>query len=279
MSQSFDPQKIEAIFGLVSKTKENVRDGALNAAMSNLAQALEYYIQTPMLRKEREILEVDFYDLIIKISEHPKFAGIYGPVSFRAGEHKMNLDFLRQLVNVGADNIRELIEQGLELLENESYKGAWKVFVEVMNNPDADVQDFLKIGDAYLKKKMWTEAQEVFQRAMEKDPDSLHILNRMAISLRKNGKFEEALSIYRKALMLSPRDEGLYYNVARLFLDMGKPKSAGQALRKSLAINPKFEPAAKLMTGVMEGLASPREKLEPQDPPAAKEPELPAENT
>lgn len=252
MSKSFDPKRIEAIFTLVSSTKDNVHLGALNASMANLVKALQFYVSTPMLKKEREILEEDFYDLLEKISNHPKFANTYGPVSFRKGEHAENIDFMKQLIQFGAENIQERIEQGIELLDAQRLEETREIFREVMDNPDADLNHFMAMGDAYLKNKLWKDAQEVFSRALEKDPESLHLMNRMAISLRKNQEFEPALEIYRKAIRLSPRDEGLYYNVARLFLDMKKQKSGMQALQKALAINPKFAPAKKLLTEMRE---------------------------
>jgi tetratricopeptide (TPR) repeat protein len=256
VKKSFDPDRINQIFNLVASTKDHVREGALMGAMAKLAKALQYYIGTPMLKKEKEVLETEFYDLLLKISGHQSFASTFGPVSFRPGEHKENLDFLNQLIKFAADDIQDKIKQGLEMLEAGQTSEAWDLFHEVMENPDVEIKDFLTIGDAYLKKQMWEEAQEVFSRAMERDPDSLHLMNRMAISLRKDGKFKEALEIYRKAILLSPRDEGLYYNIARLFLDMGKHNSAGQALRKSLAINSGFEPAAKLLASITEKMAA-----------------------
>ena len=258
MNKSFDPEKIEAIFRLVSNVRENIRDGALNVSMANLVKALQLYLSTPLLKKEKEILEIDFYDLQIKISQHPKFGATYGPVSFRQGEHEENIEFMLQLIKFGAENIQEQLEQGLELLNGGRYDEAWKIFVEVMGNPDAELEHFIAIGDAYLKNKRWPEAQEVFARAMERDPESLHLLNRMAISYRKDEKYEEALSTYRKAVKLSPLDEGLYYNVARLFLDMGRRKNAVQALRKALSINPKFQRAAKMLTEVQHTSSEPK---------------------
>ncbi|MEW6262870.1 MAG: tetratricopeptide repeat protein [Thermodesulfobacteriota bacterium] len=262
MDKTFDPTKIEAIFTLVSSVKNNLLGAALNAAMANLVKALEFYLVTPMLKKEREVLEFEFHDLLIKISKHPKFAGTYGPVSFRKGEHKMNVDFMKQLIKFAAENLEEKIKQGLELLEASRLDEAHALFLEVLNDPDAELQYFMTVGDAYLQKQRWKEAQEIFALAVAKDPESINVMNRLAISLRKDKKYNEAMEIYRKAIMLSPRDEGLYYNLARLFLDMGNPQSAGQALRKSLAINPKFAPAAKLMVGVQETLAglSPKAK-------------------
>lgn len=250
MQKEFDPKKIEAVFQLVSVVKENILAGALNAAMANLVKSLQIYLQTPMLKKEKEVLEKDFFELQIKIAGHPKFTSTYGPVSFRQGEHEMNVDFMLQLIKFGAENIQEQIEQGLELLAAERSKEAWNIMLDIMNNPDAELQHFITIGDAYLKKQMWPEAQEVFARAMARDPESINLLNRMAIAYRKDHKYDEALSTYRKAVMLSPLDEGLYYNVARLFLDMGNVKSGLQALRKALSINPKFERAAKLLVEV-----------------------------
>lgn len=262
VKKSFDPERINKIFSLVASTKDHVREGALMGAMAKLAKALQYYIGTPMLKKEKDVLETEFYDLLLKISSNPSFASTFGPVSFRPGEHKENLDFLNQLIKFAADDINDKIKQGLEMLEAGQKDEAWTLFHEVMENPDVEIKDFLTIGDAYLKKQMWVEAQEVFARAMEKDPDSLHLMNRLAISLRKDGKFKEALEIYRKAILLSPRDEGLYYNVARLFMDMGKPKSAGQALRKSLAINAGFEPAAKLLAALTMKMSTPPNNAE-----------------
>jgi tetratricopeptide (TPR) repeat protein len=250
MEKSFDPKKIEMIFNLVSKVKENILNNALNAAMANLVKATEYYLKTPVLKKEREVLEADFFSLLQKISQHPKFAQTYGPVSFRQGEHEMNIDFMKQLIKFGAENIQQQIEQGMELLDAERLEEADKILFGVLCMPDVELEHFLIIGDAYLNRKYWDRAQKVFGLALERDPESINILNRMAISYRKDKKYKESLSLYGKAVRLSPFDEGLYYNVARLFLDMGNNKSAIQALRKALSINPKFERAAKLLVGI-----------------------------
>lgn len=256
MTQSFDPKKIEAVFTLTAAAKENVRLGAINAAMANLVKALEFYITSPMLKKEKDLLEQEFFDTISKLAKHPKFTGAFGPVSFRRGEHKENIDFLKQLIKFAADTVQQKIEQGIELMIANRFAEAHALFWEVLDDPDAEMQHFLTIGDAFLERKRWPEAQEVFTRALARDPNSVHVINRMAISFRKDKKFSEALNLYRKALLLSPQDEGIYYNVARLFLDMGNPKNAGQALRKALSINPKFAPAAKLLVGVQEALAA-----------------------
>ena len=176
---------------------------------------------------------------------------------FDGGEHKENLDFMQQLIQFGAENLQEKIEQGLELLRAERVTEAKALFDEVLENPDADMNHFMAIGDGYLKKTMWVEAQGVFSLALERYPESLHLMNRMAISLRKGEKFKEALLIYKKALLLSPRDEGLYYNLARLFMDMSEQSRALQCLRKSLAIKPGFGPSAKLLQTIQGKTAVP----------------------
>lgn len=254
MEKSFDPERINSIFALVSSAKNDLRIDVLNAAMANLVKALQIYISTPMLKKEKEILEDDFYNLELKIAKHPKFAETYGPVSFTRGEHKMAIEFMAQLIQVGAEGIKEKIEQGQELLEAERKTEAGQIFREVIENPAADFEDFIVIGDSYLKKNLWNEAQGVFSRAIKRYPESINLLNRLAISLRKDKKHAQSLAIYRKAILLSPHDEGLYFNVARLFLEWGKPDSAGQALRKALSINPKFEAGAKLLDQVQESM-------------------------
>ena len=264
MKEQFDPKKIETIFRLVSEVKVNILAGALNAAMANLVKATKLYITCPILKREREVLEEDFYNLLTKISKHPKFADTYGPVSFRQGEHKMNVEFMEQLIMFGAENIKDKIEQGIELLEAERFEGARAIFQEVLDNPDASLDDLVIIGDAYLKKQRWKEAQEIFSQAMARFPESIHLLNRMAISYRKDSKFEEALDAYRQAVKLSPNDEGLYYNLARLFLDWGRPEHAGQALRKALSLNPRFDRAAKMLDRVQAAMAPAEEEADGQ---------------
>ncbi len=264
VKEQFDPKKIETIFRLVSEVRTNILSGALNAAMANLVKATKFYLTTQTLKKEREVLEEDFYDLLIKIAKHPKFADTYGPVSFRQGEHKMNVEFMEQLIMFGAESLRDKIEQGLELLAAERFEGARAIFQEVVDNPDADLDHFVAIGDAYLKRQRWSDAQDIFSLAMDRFPESIHLLNRMAISYRKDSKFEEALDAYRQAIKLSPKDEGLYYNLARLFLDMSRPENAVQALRKALAINPRFDRASKLLTSVQAALTPAKEKAEDQ---------------
>ena len=83
MTKSFDPQIIEAIFSLVSSSRNHVSQGALNAAMADLVKALQFYLASPMLKKERDVLEEDIHTILIRLSQHPKFASTYGPVSFR----------------------------------------------------------------------------------------------------------------------------------------------------------------------------------------------------
>ena len=255
MKMTFDPEKLEAIFTLVSSVKENLRDGTLNAAMANLVKALQFYLTIPMLKKEKAQLEPEFYDLQSQIAGHPKFIQKYGPVSFRRGEHQKNIDYMNQLIQFGVEDFQERIQLGIELLTAQRLEEAHEVFYSVLDDPDSELSHFIQVGDAFLKNKLWKNAQDVFAKAIERDPESLHLLNRMAISLRKDGEYEQALSIYRKAMLLSPRDEGLYYNLARLFLDWGKPKSAGQALQNALTINPKFDAASRLLTAVQETLS------------------------
>lgn len=262
MSQDFDPKRIETIFKLVGTAKNSLLQGSLNATMAHLIKALQLYLRTPMLKKEREVLEEDFFELELKLAAHPKFKETYGPVSFVKGEHKMAVDFMGQLIQFGAEGIRDRIEQGLEMLAAGREDEARTIFFEVMDDPAVDLDEFIIIGDAYLQKSLWKDAQSVFSRAIQMYPESINLLNRMAISLRKDGAFAPALDVYRKAILLSPRDEGLYFNVARLFLEWGKPENAGQALRKALALNPGFESAAKLLEVVQQRMAGAAENTD-----------------
>ena len=96
--------------------------------MANLVKALQLYLTANLLKREREVLEQDYSDLLVKISKHAKFAQTYGRVDFRTGHHKENIDFMTQLIQFGADNIKEQIAQGIELLAAERRAEAKALF-------------------------------------------------------------------------------------------------------------------------------------------------------
>jgi len=240
-------EKVNTIFRLVSSVRERVHQGSLDTAMQELIQALRLYCGTQVFRKEKELLEEQFYDLELKLSSHPKFITTYGPVSFVKGQHEMTIDFLSQLIGLEAESFEEKFTRFRMFLDNGLLDEAALVAQEIIDYPEVKLKEIIAIGDCYFKKNYTKEAQDAYQIASKKYSNSIHAINRMAILLRKNRQFQESLEYYQRAIRLSPRDEGIYYNLARLFLEWGKQDKAIQALENALTINPEFEEAKKLM--------------------------------
>ncbi len=247
-------EKVNDIFKLISSIRERVHKGSLDIAMKELIKVLKLYRSTLLLRKEKEILEDEIYDLEIKLSRHPKFIGTYGPVSFVKGEHERAIDFLSQLTGLEEESVQEKFTRFQMFLENNQPDKAALLAQEILFTPDVKLKDIIAVGDCYLKKKFIKEAQEAYELASKKYSESIHALNRLAISLRKDGRFEEALKYYRRAIRLAPRDEGIFYNTARLYLEWGKREKAIQALKKALNINPEFKAANVLLAEIQKSV-------------------------
>lgn len=254
MPEKSTPKKahegINTVFNLVSSVNNHILHGALETAMKDLVKALKLYLRVQVIKKEKDLLEDQFYDLELKISNHPKFVATYGPVSFAKGEHKRAIDFLGQLINVEPDSVKEKMERFQKFLDSESLDEAKVLVREIMIDPDIELKHLVTIGDSYLNANMWKEAQDIYRSINKKSPNSIHFLNRMAMSLRKNGQFEEALAYYQKVARQAPLDEGVYYNIAVAYVEWGKLKKAARALDMALEINPDFEKAQELKTNL-----------------------------
>ncbi|MBW2054015.1 MAG: tetratricopeptide repeat protein [Deltaproteobacteria bacterium] len=240
--------RVNTIFNLVSSAKNHILNGSVDEAMKTLVKALRLYLVTPVIKKERDLLEDQFYELEIKLSRHPKFIDTYGPVSFARGEHKMAINFMSQLFNLEPEPIEEKFSRFFVLLNQDRLTDAMVLTQEILEDPGVELKHMLKLGDAYLKRKHWREAENVYRLANKKYSNSTHTLNRMAISLRKKGQYKEALAFYRDLIRLAPSDEGVYYNMARAYMEWGKQEQALQALRQALKINPNFEAATRILT-------------------------------
>lgn len=238
--------KLNAVFTLVSSIKDLIREAKITEAMTLLVKALMIYVDLPILKKEKELLEEQFYELELKVSQHANFVNTYGPVSFVQGEHKMAIDFLSQLLDLEPQTFEEKMAQVMELIAGESFAEALEKAQALYDEPEMALERFLAVGDEFLRRGRWEEAKNVYNAAYLKHPESPNLLNRMGISHRKSGEYKQALEYYRKACLLSPDDENLYFNVARLLLDWGKKEKAREALARSLKLNPRFEQALKL---------------------------------
>ncbi|MBW2091618.1 MAG: tetratricopeptide repeat protein [Deltaproteobacteria bacterium] len=243
-------EKVNDIFKLISSIRERIHKGSLDITMKELIKVLKLYCSTLLLRKEKELLEDEIYDLEIKLSKHPKFIATYGPVSFVKGQHEMAIDFLSQLTGLEEESVQEKLTRFQGFLENNQPDKAALLAQEIMFAPNVKLEDIIAVGDCYLRKKFPQEAQEAYELANKKYSESIHALNRLAISLRKDGRFEEALNYYRQAIRLAPHDEGLYYNTARLYIEWGKREKAIEALKKALNINPEFKDANVLLAKI-----------------------------
>ncbi|MBF0528800.1 MAG: tetratricopeptide repeat protein [Deltaproteobacteria bacterium] len=252
---AFDPAKVKGIFKLIAQVKKDMEDGDFLAAINNLITALQYFLETTLLKAEKTQVEQAFYIIEKAMAQNKKFVQEFGQVSFLRGEHQVNIDYLFQLRDAKRESINEKLRRGLGLLADKNFEKAWVAFMGVVNDVNCETDHLITIGDAYLNIQRWNEAQKIFTIATTRDPDSVFILNRMAISLRKDKKYKEALTSYTKALLLSPLDENLHFNVARLFIEMGDLANAEKSLQRALSLNPEFERATKLLDGVQGTLA------------------------
>lgn len=141
----------------------------------------------------------------------------------------------------------ELLNTGLDLLEQERMDEAIEAFTEAIDLAKDKASYQINIGEAYLARGMAREAEAMFLAGIEENPADVHLYNRLGIAYRRQKKFDDAVAIYKKAIDIDPHEENLYYNLARAHLSAGDRKSTAAALEKAVGIFPEFHEAHSLL--------------------------------
>jgi len=118
--------------------------------------------------------------------------------------------------------IIQMHEKGLQLVADQRYPEAAKIYEEIaIKSPDDD-EAYLIMGHIYLLMGRYEKAETAFQNAVHIDGDNIH----------------EIVPFYENMILQNPEDDMAYSNLGYAYLILGQYLKAKQAFQEALSINP-----------------------------------------
>ncbi|MGZ3593052.1 MAG: tetratricopeptide repeat protein [Syntrophales bacterium] len=232
-------EEIAKIIKQLHDCKAKIKQGNVHTCLVYFKSVLEKTLGTQMLPSDEKALMEEVNSFQLTLSESKDFKKIFGPVSFHAKDLSSSLEFVRQLVSVGDEGVRDN--------------------VDLSQKSDASVQDAATDIETEAQGIMNIIDQGEYGQARELIADNdllvtfiVQTYNRNGIRFRKEGAYDKAIGEFEKALAILPDDEGLHYNIARVQVERKDWKLAESSIREALKINPLFREGNDLLQYINE---------------------------
>src|SRR5271157_4281007 len=196
MAAEIKREEIGKIFKQLHECKAKIKQGNVHTCLVYFKSVLEKTINTQMLPSDEKALMEEVNSFQMTLSESKDFKKIFGPVSFHAKDLSSSLEFVKQLICVGDEGVRDN--------------------VDLSQKSDASVQDVAKDMEAEAQLIMNIIDQGEYAQARELIADNdllvtfiVQTYNSNGIRFRKEGAYDRAIGEFEKALAILPDDEGL----------------------------------------------------------------------
>ena len=234
MAAEIKREEIPKIIKQLHECKAKIKQGNVHTCLVYFKSVLEKTLNTQMLPSDEKVLLEEVNSFQLTLSESKDFKEIFGPVSFHAKDLSSTLEFVKQLISVGDERVRDN--------------------VDLSQKSDVSVQDAAKDMKAEAQRIMNIIDEGEYAQARELIADNdllttfiVQTYNSNGIRFRKEGDYDKAIGEFEKALAILPDDEGLYYNIARVQVERKDWKLAESSLREALKINPLFKEGNDLL--------------------------------
>ncbi len=233
------------------------------SALLAIKEALEIYLQTPLLKHEKKDFQKKIEDAVYLLKLDKEFAQQYPfPIEYSPGKEKELWEQLQEAAKELKDSAVEEAKKQMEALEQlkarelnvgkkqlqeKKYDLADKTFKRLINTFKEDADLRVIISNMYLDEGLLEEAIKYLEDAYKNDPSAVHVLNRMGIVFRRAKKYDLAEKVFKEAIAKSPDDEYLYFNLGRVYIDEKRWQDAIEVAKKALKINPSFKEAKKML--------------------------------
>ncbi len=234
MAAEIKREEISKIIKQLHECKAKIKQGNVHTCLVYFKSVLEKTLSTQMLPSDEKGLMEEVNSFQLTLSENKDFKKMFGPVSFHAKDLGSSLEFVKQLISVGDEGVRD----NVDLSQKSDTSGT-----DAAKDMEAEAQLIMNVID----QGEYTQAKELIA-----DNDLLvtfivQTYNSNGIRFRKEGAYEKAIGEFEKALAILPDDEGLYYNIARVQMERKDWKLAESSIREALKINPLFKEGNDLL--------------------------------
>ncbi len=269
---------------------QNVRSGALLAALDAMQELLGAMITEDLRHSERKELETLAENGIFNIMLDPTIKTVFAmELKYEAGKEQDLQGSIKILIASlneheaakATDALREKeeklkrdIDEAIEKYNEGDDVKSERVFKKALEDFKVDPFDLVKIGLMYSEHKLFEESIPYFEKAIEMNGREAAWYNYIAISLRKVHRFDEAEQYYLRVSKILGSDPHLFFNLARLYLDCEQWEKAIKAAGASVKIEPEFVEAQKLIKYAQKQAKLAEQKAEEEAKLAAEEAEI-----
>jgi tetratricopeptide (TPR) repeat protein len=234
MAVEIKREEIAKITKQLNECKAKIKQGNVHTCLVYFKSVLEKTLSTQMLPSDEKVLLEEVNSFQLTLSESKDFKKIFGPVSFHAKDLSSSLEFVKQLISVGDEGVRDN--------------------VDLSQKSDASVQDAAKdiVAEAQMIMNIIDQGEYTQARELIADNDLLvtfivQTYNSNGIRFRREGAYDKAIGEFEKALAILPDDEGLHYNMARVLVEKEDWNRAKASIQEALKINPLFKEGNDLL--------------------------------
>ncbi|HOJ52850.1 MAG TPA: tetratricopeptide repeat protein [Syntrophales bacterium] len=211
----------------------------LYSSIVKFREALEKILHTPMLPADERDIKNMVNEFQYRLASSRVFYECYGPVSFRDNDLETTLDFLKQLIQVKEDEIKEEMERAKKAQESQGERETF---------PQAEaVRILIEKGDYELARELIGDNEDLLSYIVD-------YYNERGIAARREGKYDQAISEFRKVVSICPDDEGLFYNLARAYIEKKEWQAARETMEEALELNPDFKEGKKLLSFIEDSM-------------------------
>ncbi len=147
-------------------------------------------------------------------------------------------DDLKITLKGDSEEYQDLLEIGLQKLENGEFEESLKVYKGVLEKSPDNVDALYGSGLAYQFLGNHDLAMDMFSKTITAVPTYIDAYNSMGLLLMQKQEFDKAIDMYQKILEIDPANVNCQLNIADALIESGNYEEGIQSLKLVLKNNP-----------------------------------------
>lgn len=144
---------------------------------------------------------------------------------------------------VVTDEIKEMLEKGNKLFEEQKYDEARAVYEEILkNNPEA-YPIWKNVGNCYFAQEKYDLAEQAYLKVLERDANNADAMVAIGNTYQNRGETEKAFEWYGKVDVNKISDPVVIYNIGTIYYNNGRLNEALVYYQKAVEKDKNFTDA------------------------------------
>ncbi len=139
---------------------------------------------------------------------------------------------------IDADVARRMIDQAAELVREEEYIPAEKLYIELISRNPKMAEAYEGLGNLYLENRQYAQARETFGFTLKLSPDDASVYMSLADLSRAEGDLKKSFEAVKKAVELRPNNPKYLDAYIETALEVGDKEEAKKGVARMKEANP-----------------------------------------